>query len=258
MTLYATMRVHPRYGEANTTMSGGAKHTTCDENDVHLLPLYQWQPTDAKLLSRFIFGKPKENPFSVISLICLRAKPEWLHNATGKFLSTVLSREMLLHFENYELDTKEGTTTVHYGPALPVFYKSGYWSLMIACDFPTPLGSRWRIRVLLEPWSRVFQRCIPHHLGRPRARGYRPPYSMNARLLGHGSLYPKTIYTCDNGSELDLDHLAGTHLPWLVSLGNPSHSITTLEIEPHHGRLTAFRRKMHPRRSRRPGYVIPK
>src|SRR5579863_4995748 len=83
---------------------------------------------------------PKKTPFSVISLICLRAKPEWLHHATGKFLTTVLSREILLHFERYELDTKEGTTTVHYGPALPVFYKSGYWSLMIACDFPATMG----------------------------------------------------------------------------------------------------------------------
>jgi hypothetical protein len=39
MTLYATMRVHPRYGEANTTMSGGAEHTAYDENDVLLPPL---------------------------------------------------------------------------------------------------------------------------------------------------------------------------------------------------------------------------
>ena len=67
-----------------------------------------------------IWKTPKK-PFSVI---CFRAKPESLHNATGKSLSTVLSREILLHFKLYELDTKEGTTTVHYGAALPVFYKA--------------------------------------------------------------------------------------------------------------------------------------
>ena len=39
MTLYAIVRVHPRYGEANTTMSGSAEHTAYDENDVLLLPL---------------------------------------------------------------------------------------------------------------------------------------------------------------------------------------------------------------------------
>jgi len=86
MTPYATMRVHPHYGEVNATMSGGgAKHTAYDENDL-LLPFYQWRLTDAKLLSGLIFGKPKtKNDFSDI---CLRAKPESLHNATGKFLST--------------------------------------------------------------------------------------------------------------------------------------------------------------------------
>jgi len=63
-TGYTIMRVHPRYGEANATRSGGAKHTTYDENDVLLLPpLCQWQPTDAKVLSGFIFGKPKKKGF---------------------------------------------------------------------------------------------------------------------------------------------------------------------------------------------------
>src|SRR5260221_6394776 len=58
MTLYATMRVHPHYGEVNTTMlGGGAKHTAYDENDV-LLP-WRLTDSDAKLLSGFIFGKPK-------------------------------------------------------------------------------------------------------------------------------------------------------------------------------------------------------
>lgn len=75
MTLYATMWVHPRYGEANATMSGGAKHTTYDEDDVLLPPLCQWQPTDAKVLSGFIFGRPKNKTFSVIRLW---TKPESL------------------------------------------------------------------------------------------------------------------------------------------------------------------------------------
>ena len=82
-----------------------------------------------------IWKTPKK-PFSVI---CFRAKPESLHNATGKSLSTVLSREILLHFKLYELDTIEGTTTVHYGAALPVFYKArvvGNRFLMIVRDFP--------------------------------------------------------------------------------------------------------------------------
>ena len=54
-------------------------------------------------------------------------------------------------------------------------------------------------------------------------------------------IIPKTIYTCDKESELDMDHLAGTHYPWLVLLWNPSDSTAekTLEIEPHH-RLSSY------------------
>jgi len=113
---------------------------------------------------------------------CLRAKPESLHNATGKFPTTVLSREILLHFELYELDTKEGTTTVHYGAALPVLYKVrviGSRSLMIAYDFPAPL------RVADQSSTGTVDMGLPKmysaYLGRLRARGYRPLYSIQRR-----------------------------------------------------------------------------
>ena len=80
-----------------------------------------------------------KTPKKTFSVIFFRAKPESLHKATGKSLSTVLSRVILLHFELYELDTKEGTTSVRYGAALPVFYRARVVrnrSLMIVRDFP--------------------------------------------------------------------------------------------------------------------------
>lgn len=96
----------------------------------------------------------------MFSVIFFRAKPESLHKATGKSLSTVLSREILLHFELYELDTKEGTTTVHYGAALPVFLQSQGSRESVFNDRPrlptaAPLWVADQSSIL-EPWSRVL------------------------------------------------------------------------------------------------------
>jgi len=117
-------------------------------------------------------------------VICLWAKPESLpqYNATGKFLTTVPSREILLHFELYELDTKEGTTTVHYGAALPVLYKAkvvGSRSLMIACNLPAPLwvADQSATGTVVTGFPKVYSAC----LGRLCARGYRPLYSIQWR-----------------------------------------------------------------------------
>ncbi len=93
----------------------------------------------------------------------------------------------------------------------------------------------------------MFQRCIPHHLGRLRARGYRPLYGIQWQDMIQWMrdcsvmvrfIIPsrKTIDTCDNGIRARPGPPGRNALSWFGVFGvkNPSNSTKTLEIEPRH------------------------